>query len=262
MFRAMPRIQKGLRPLHHAKVSWRPAGGLRRTALLVGAVGLTAGSGLITAGSAFASGSGGLEPGNLIFTPASGASSATPTWHTTDGCPVGYRHSAQMSIFTPKGVLISRISPAVYGGLTSSFSGSLEGKVSAILSYAKIPAGGNLLFVVGCYSGPGGTGNVQWVQSAVIGLASSGTSYSASAGSAQAAAAAAASGAGGAGGAGGGQSGTGSATTQTIGSEQVASTSATSTGAVAVWIAGACAIVLAVVGLVWYRRRSDRSRLM
>jgi hypothetical protein len=258
MFRAMPMIQLGLRPLRDAKVRWRAAGGLRRTALVVGAVGLTAGSGLLTAGSALASTS--LQPGNLIFTPASGASSAMPTWHSTDGCPAGYRGSAQMSIFNSKGVLLSRISPAV-APVVAPFSGTLDGKLSAILSFAKIRAGGELLFVIGCYSGLGGTGNVQWVQSAVIGLSSTGTSYSASAGAAQAAAAdgtaqaAAGSGTG------------GSGTAQSASLAQAASTTSTSTSgggssqAEAAWIAGACGLVVAIGGLIWIRRRNNRSRL-
>lgn len=257
----MPIFHTGVRPLRDANVRCRGAGRLRRAAVAVGVVGLTVGSGLLTAGSAFASS--GLQPGNLIFTPASGVSSATPTWHTKDGCPVGYRGSAQMSIFTSKGLLISRISPAVYIGLTSSFSGTLDGKLSAILKFAQIKAGGQLLFVVGCYSGPGGTGNVQWVQSAVIGLSSNATSYSASAGSAQAAAAA---GSGQAAAAGTGQSAGGSSAKQSISSAQAASTTlASTTGASsqaeAAWIAGACGLIVAVAGVIWVRRR-NRSRLL
>jgi LPXTG-motif cell wall-anchored protein len=250
----MPIFQTGARPLGDANVRCRAASRLRRAALVVGAVGLTAGSGLLTAGSASAASS--LQPGNLVFTPASGGSSATPTWHTTDGCPVGYRGSAQMSIFSSKGVLISRISPAVYRGLTGSFSGTLEGKLSAILTYAKIPAGGNLLFVVGCYSGPGGTGNVQWVQSAVIGLSSNSTSYSASAGSAEAAAAA-----------GTAKSASGSSTGQSASLGQDATTTATTASsasgpAVTAWVVAVGVLIVAIVGLVWYRRRKDRSRLI
>ncbi len=259
----MPIFQTGVRPLCDANVRCRAAGRLRRTALAVGVVGLTAGSGLLTAGSAFASSS--LQPGNLIFTPASGISSATPTWHTTDGCPAGYRGSAQMSIFNSKGVLLSRISPAVYSGLTGSFSGTLDGKLSAILKFAQIKAGGQLLFAVGCYSGPGGTGSVQWVQSAVIGVASNGTSYSASAGSAGSAGSAQS--LTGAGSAGSAQSATGSGSGQsTSGSGQAASTTATDTSdstsqVQAAWIAGLCGLVVATVGFVWVRRR-NRSRLL
>jgi len=256
----MPIFQTGVRPLRDANVRCRAAGRFRRTALAVGVVGLTAGSGVLTAGSAF--GSSTLQPGNLIFTPASGVSSATPTWHTTDGCPVGYRGSAQMSIFNSKGVLLSRISPAVYSGLAGSFSGTLDGKLSAILKFAQIKAGGQLLFAVGCYSGPGGTGSVQWVQSAVVGLASNGTSYSATVGSASTAQSLT-----GAGSAGSAQSATGSGSGQSASSSgHAASTTATDTSdsssqVQAAWIAGLCGLVVATVGFVWVRRR-NRSRLL
>jgi hypothetical protein len=245
----MPIIQMRLRPLRDRNVRCRAASGLRGAALVAGAVGLTAASGLLTAGSALASTS--LEPGNLVFTPASGGNSGTPAWHTTDGCPVGYRGSAQMSIFNSKGLMLSRISPAVNAGLANPFSGTLEGKLSAILKFAQIKAGGQLLFVVGCYSLISGTGNVEWMQSAVITVASNGTSYSAGAGSAPSALT-------GAGVKGTGQSASGSGQEDSV----ATSASGTSTGAEAAWIVGACAVVLAIVGLVWRRRRNDRSRLI
>lgn len=242
-------IQTVLRPLRNANVRWRAAGGLRRAALVVGAVGLTAGSGLLTAGSALAASS--LQPGNLIFTPSGGASSATTTWHTTDGCPVGYRASAQMSIFSSKGVLISRISPVVTYGLTGPFSGTLDGKLSAILNFAQVKPGGQLLFVVGCYSLVSGTGNVQWMQSAVITLSSNGKSYSAGAGSAPSVVR-------GAGVTGTGHSGSGSGQTDSV---AVTNTNSTSGAAEAGWIAGACAVVVAIAGVIWIRRR-NRSQLL
>ncbi len=264
MFRAMPILQLGLRPLRDANVRWRPAGGLHRAALVAGAVGLTAGAGLLAAGSAVASNG----PGQLIFTPATGASSSMPTWYTTTGCPVGYRGSAQMSIFTSKGVLISRISPAVDGGLATGFKGTLDGRLSAILRFAQIPAGGKLLFAMGCYSQLGGTGNVQWVQSAVITLSSSGTSYSAvSSGAALSVTGAGATGTGqSAASSGTGQSAASSATAQAASSAQAASTTATGTtggssDADAAWIAVACGLAVAGAGVVVVRRR-NRSRLL
>jgi hypothetical protein len=223
--------------------------GLRRAALLVGAVGLIAGSGLFAAESALASSS--LEPGNLVFTPAGGANSATTTWHTTDGCPVGYRASAQMSMFSSKGVLLSRISPVVAYGLTGPFSGTLDGKLSAIFDFAQIKPGGQLLFVVGCYSLVSGTGNVQWMQSAVITLSSNGKSYSANAGSAPSVVR-------GAGVTGTGHSASGSGQADSI---AVTNTNGTSGVAEAAWIAGACAIVAAIAALIWIRRR-NRSQLL
>jgi hypothetical protein len=249
MFRAMPIIQMGVRPMLSAKVRRQAGTGIRRAALVVGAVGLTAGSGLLTVGPALAASS--LEPGHLVFTPAGGASSTTTAWHTTDGCPAGYRGSAQMSLFTSKGVLLSRISPAVNVSLTAPFSGTLDGDVSAIFKFAKVKPGGQLLFVVGCYSLLSGTGKVQWMQSAAIKLSSDGKSYAASAGGVPSAVR-------GAGVAGTGNSASGAGQTDSV---AVTDTSAASSVAEAGWIAGAGAVVLAIAGIIWNRRR-NRSRLV
>jgi hypothetical protein len=220
---------------------------LRRTALVVGAVALATGSGLLTAGSALASAD--VEPGNLVFTPANGASTGVTTWHTTDGCPVGYRQSAQVSIFS-NGVLLSRISPVVGGNLTGPFSGSLLGSMSEILNFAHVKQGGQLLFMVGCYSLVSGTGNVQWMQSTQI-TRSTGASYSANAGSVPSRVT------------GPGVKGT----LQTAsGSGQVQSVPLTVTNGSspleAALIAAACGLAVATGGVVWYRRRQNRSSLV
>jgi hypothetical protein len=246
MFPAMATIERGRR-LMRAKARSRAAGGLRRT-VVVGAVGLTLGSGVFAAGSALASNS--VEPGNLIFTPANGSITEPTTWHTTDGCPVGYRASAEVSIFTSKGALLSHISPTVDEGLTGPFSGTLDGTLSQIYKFAQVRPGGQLLFMVGCYSLISGGGHVQWMQSAVITRpASSKSSYSASAGSVPARVT-------GPGVAGAGQSGTG----------QVDSVPLTVTNGsnalVKGLIAAACGLAVAIGGIVWYRRRQNRSRLV
>src|SRR5271165_2544267 len=108
-----------------SKVRRRARWALPRTAVVAVAVGLTAGAGLLTAGSALASS--GLQPGNLVLEPASGAVSLAPTFATTDGCPAGYQGSAQVSMFAANGTLISRISVAVPQP-TAAFHGALDGK--------------------------------------------------------------------------------------------------------------------------------------
>jgi hypothetical protein len=228
-----------------ATVRWRAAEKLGRSALVVGAVGLTLGSGLFTAGSALASNS--VEPGNLIFTPANGSTTGTTTWHTTDGCPVGYRQSAQISVFSSKGVLLSRISPVAGGVLSGPFSGTLLGTMSQILNFAQVKPGGQLLFMVGCYSQVSGTGKVTWMQSATI-TRSATKSYSANAGSVPAKV-----------------TGPGVAGTAQSGSGQVDSVPLTVTNGSNTLedalIAGACGLAVAVGGVVLYRRRQNRSRL-
>src|SRR5271165_3372506 len=150
--------------LPDAKARWRAATRIRRAVVLIGAVGMIAGVGLLTAGFALATGVGG-EPGNLVLNPSSGALNKTPTWSTTDACPAGNNTSAQLGEFNPDGTQASLISPAV-GGVTSAFSGTLDGSVGALLGFAGVTASnpGTLEWAIGCWNGPGGTGTVKYVQ--------------------------------------------------------------------------------------------------
>jgi hypothetical protein len=226
--------------------------------MISAAVALTAGTGLLAAGPALASG--GLEPGNLILEPASGAVSLAPTFATKDGCPTGYQGSAQVSIFGSNGTLLSRIS-VVVPFPAKAFHGALEGKMGAILQFAGVKSGGALQFAVGCYTGPGGTGNVKWDQYMVVNLSADGKSYSTGVGNPS-----------------NGQSASGSATGQsTSGSAatkpalanlygQVASANypnpAGSSGGSgsrveAALIAGLCGLAVAGAGIFFYRRRQN-----
>ena len=258
----MPMFQVVPGAPRHAKVGRRAIGGLRRTAVVAGAVGLTAGAGVITAGSALASN--GLQPGNLVLEPASGAVSLMPTFATTDGCPAGYQGSAQVSMFAANGHLISRISVAVPLP-TAAFHGALDGKIGAILKFAGVPSGGTSQWAVGCYTGPGGTGNVEWVQYTLVKLSADGKSYSISPGNGQSPS-----------GSGSGQSASSSGSGKgkpalsnlygTLASTNLGNaTPASSSNGIgkqveAGLIAGACGLVVATAGLYFYRRR-NRSRL-
>src|SRR5215469_6335310 len=168
--------------VREARSRWRTARGIRRAVVLVALTGMTTGAGLATAG--FAQASNGSQPGNLILTPASGATSKMPTWSTTDGCPAGHQGSAEVSEFKPDGTFASRISVVVNSGLTAAFKGTLDGKMSALLHVTGVPDGGTVEFAVGCYSLEGGTGSVKWVQSTVVTLSSDGKSYTTSSASA------------------------------------------------------------------------------
>jgi hypothetical protein len=255
----MPMIHGVLGAPRDANVGSRAVGGLRRAALVAGAIGLTASAGLLTAGSALASS--GLQPGNLILQPASGAVSATPTFATKDGCPTGYQDSAQVSMFAANGTLISRISNVVPLP-ANAFHGTLEGSIGALLKFAGVPAGGHSLWAVGCYTGEGGTGNVQWVQYMVVNLSADAKSYSISSGAGQLA-----SGSGSA-----TQSASSSVTKQPtlsnlygqVASAQYPDPAASSSGGgsqlQAGLIAGACGLAVASAGVFFYRRR-NRSRL-
>ncbi|HSR86364.1 MAG TPA: Ig-like domain-containing protein [Streptosporangiaceae bacterium] len=161
------------------KLKWRTAGRLRRGAVVLGVLGLTAGAAVMTAGSALAGV--GTEPGNVSLNPASGATSLTPTWTTTDGCPSGFQTSAQMADFTTSGTLISRISPVVSAGLTAGFSGQLDFSMQTLASTGGFGSGGTVEFSVGCWSGPGGTGTVHYTQSTFVTIPAGGGSYTTSA---------------------------------------------------------------------------------
>jgi hypothetical protein len=226
----------------------------RRWAVLLGAVGVIAGTTMTTA-SAMASAD--SDPGNLNFRPATGALTLTPTWTTTGGCPTGYRQSAQMSLFSAHGGFLSRISPAVYA-VTTAFTGTLDGTMGQIMHFAKVANGGRVEFAIGCYTQVGGTGSVKWVQTAVVTLSATGDSYtatSASSGSSGIQGSAAT-------GSATGQQGSTSGQGQGVAATPTADSTGMSGGAEAGLITGSCAVVLAIIGFVLYRRRQDRSRLM
>jgi hypothetical protein len=146
--------------------------------VLLALVGITTGTGLVTAGLAVAAS--GSQPGNLVLSPASGATTLQPIWSTTDGCPSGYQGSAEVAEFKPDGTFASRISTVVNSGLTKAFQGTLDSKMDALLRFTGVANGGSVEWAVGCYSLEGGTGSVQYVQSTMITLASDGGSYTTS----------------------------------------------------------------------------------
>jgi hypothetical protein len=175
----MPVTQLVLDHLRTAGIIRRTARGLRRAVVLAGVVGLTAMAGLLTAASALAAH--GSQPGSLILHPAIGATTLQPTWSTTDGCPAGYQGSAEVSAFQPNGAFGSRISFVVSTGLTHRFSGTLDYKMALLLKLgARVGNSQGSEWAVGCYSGPGGTGKVKYVQSTFVTLSSTGSSYSTS----------------------------------------------------------------------------------
>jgi hypothetical protein len=155
--------------LRDAKVRWL---------VLLGALGLTAGAGLLTATAALAVT--GTEPGNLSFHPPSGATTLTPTWSTTDGCPPGFQASAVLYALNADGSIGTSASPTV-ANVTSAFSGSLLGKIGQmILLGTNVRRGGTSEFVVACSAGRGGTGNKTYVQADWVTLSANGSTYTTS----------------------------------------------------------------------------------
>ncbi len=168
----------------NTKLKWGPARRLRRGAVVLAAVGLAASAGLLTAGSALAGV--GAQPGDLVLSASSGALNTTPTWSTTTACPAGNQTSANITEFL-NGTLVSLISPVVNSGLTSPFSGTLDGNVGALLNTAGINASnpGTVEWAIGCWNGPGGTGTGAtpevFEQSIFVSVAAGATTYTTSA---------------------------------------------------------------------------------
>jgi hypothetical protein len=238
MFPAMPKNQAVPAADLDNKIGWRARRAPRRIVVVAAAVGLTAGAGLLTAESALALN--GSQPGNLVLAPASGASSLRPAWSTKDGCPTGYQGSAQLSEFNTNGTYASAISSVVPGPVTA-FHGTLLGNVGALLGVTNIRKGQTVEFAIGCYSGVSTSGKVTYVQSTFLTLSSSGSSYSTSSSGGQSAS-----------GSSGGQSG------RNAGGVPVANASGLSTQVEAALIAGSCGLVVAIIGIAWYRRRSHQ----
>lgn len=160
-------------------LKWQSTGRLRRTVLMLGLTAATAGGALLTAAAAQAVT--GSEPGNLSLNPASGSSSLTPTWSTTDGCPAGFQTSAVLFVLNSDGSIGSSASPTV-AAPTAAFSGTLLASVANSISLGTdVGPGGTDQWVVGCFAGPGGTGNVEYVQSVFVTLSADGSSYTTSA---------------------------------------------------------------------------------
>jgi hypothetical protein len=154
---------------------WPSTGRLRRTVLMLGVVGATTGGLLFSAAAAQAvTGSG---PGQLALNPASGATTLTPTWSTTTGCPAGNQTSATLFALNTDGSIGSAISPTV-NAPTAPFNGTLLGTIGSLISLGtNVTAGGTSQFVVGCFAGTGGTGAVTYVQSIFVHLDATGANY-------------------------------------------------------------------------------------
>jgi hypothetical protein len=129
-------------------------------------------------------GSVGSQPGKLILKPASGSTSVSPTWYTTDACPVGYQNSAQLDA-------------AVYGSTTDFqwISGTynpgnspippgqplqFNSSVAEIQQVTKTPDGQTDMWVLRCAALEGGLGSREFVQSILVHISADGKTYTTS----------------------------------------------------------------------------------
>jgi hypothetical protein len=125
--------------------------------------------------------SGGGKPAGLALTPASGATTATPTWATTKGCPSSYQGSAQLFELNTDGTVGSIISPTV-PNVASPFGGTLLATVGRAISLGSdVTPGGTIRWVVACAAGPGGTEAKTYLDSIYVTLSADGSSYTSSA---------------------------------------------------------------------------------
>src|SRR5215472_17020438 len=124
------------------KRKWGTAGRLRRGAVLLGVVGLTAGAAVMSAGSALAAN--GSQPGNLTLSPASGALTLQPTWSTSTGCPAGNQGSAVIEEFNTDGNPATRVSNVVAAPASPITNATLQGNMGALLSSSNITPGGTV----------------------------------------------------------------------------------------------------------------------
>ncbi len=167
----------------NTKLKWGTARRLRRGAVVLGALGVTAGLAVMTAGVALAGV--GAEPGDLELLSSgtvitSGLLTSTPTWATTTACPSGFQGSAAITEYTLTGVEGSLISGVVVAP-TSPFSGELDGSVGALLDTAPVSISatspGTSEWVVQCYTAAGATGSFENEQSIFVTVASGATSF-------------------------------------------------------------------------------------
>jgi hypothetical protein len=119
----------------------------------------------------------GSQPGNLILSPASGASTLTPTFSTTTACPAGFQSTAGMVVAandgTNQGILNAALPSTIIG---APFSGTLGFSMGTILTVAG-PAGQTYEFVVQCNAS---LTSSQFVQSTFVTFSADGSSWTSS----------------------------------------------------------------------------------
>jgi hypothetical protein len=131
---------------------------LGRKALLLGAAtAIVAGTATLTASNAFAAL--GTGPG-VTLSPASGATSLTPSWSTNVGCPSGDNGSGVLAGVGPDGstlTFLSGFSNAVTGPITNG--PALLANMAGLQSVVGTANGGTMEAVLLCFPGASGTGS-------------------------------------------------------------------------------------------------------
>jgi hypothetical protein len=126
-----------------------------------------------------------LKPGDLTFIPSSGPTTDSPNWTTKGICPSGHNASAELVAFNLQGAFESRISLPIEGAgpyKSSPGSGVLDFSLSKVHLYATPDVGpdGTIEVAVGCYADGDALGSAVFVQSIFIHFSDNGATYSTS----------------------------------------------------------------------------------
>ncbi|HEX4705356.1 MAG TPA: Ig-like domain-containing protein [Pseudonocardiaceae bacterium] len=149
---------------------------LKRTGVLLGVVASIVGAALLIPASASAAAPIGKDPGHLAFNPTSGPMASQPTWSTDTACSTSFNSSAKLQIVKDNGTL-SSVSGTVTG-VTSPFSGTLQGQLSQFVGIDALVAGHTYEFVVQCQTASLATDPEQ---SEFLTISADGTTYTTSA---------------------------------------------------------------------------------
>lgn len=149
---------------------------LARAAMFVGVACATAGGMVLGAGAAHAAL--GTEPGDVALTPASGATTLSPTWATTVACNTGFQGSAVFRLVLPSGATQS-ISAAT-NSVTAAFNGTLLDPIGTIAEVYGLADGSTSELVVVCYSGASLTGTADPEMDTFLTISADGSSYTTS----------------------------------------------------------------------------------
>jgi hypothetical protein len=154
----------------------------RRPAIMVGVIGVAMiGATLLAPAAAQANVQNpplGSQPGNLTLSPASGATSVTPTFASSTACPVGNQLTAGVVVVaddgTKQGVLSAALPSAT---ISSPFTGTFGFSLADVLSVAG-PAGETYEIVVDCRSNAAQPG--LYTQSTFVTFSANGLTYTTS----------------------------------------------------------------------------------
>jgi len=121
----------------------------------------------------------GTDAGAVSLSPASGSTSTTPTFSSTEGCPTGYQGSATLYINDPEGGGWDQLANTI-NGAGAAFSGTFNNALSLELEVFPDLAGTTAEIFVQCASDSSGLGSTENVMDTFITFSADGTTYTTS----------------------------------------------------------------------------------